>query len=76
MQIPKLRVFGIRVFDPIVAILALWLLFWFLKIQCAFLWSLVLVFPIGILAHWIFNVPTFLNCKLGLVRDPTICTKL
>ena len=72
------RIFGVRVFDIVVTVLALWLLFLLLMIFAgkqhvglAFVYSLilalVLTFPLAIFFHAVFQIPTKLSCALKIV---------
>lgn len=77
---------GLRIFDTVLTILVLWLLFWLLQWKVgnvrplAALWqslvlALLLTFPLAIFFHAIFQVPTTLTCRLGLI-SPDRCDVL
>lgn len=80
------RICGIRVFDTVLTILGLWLLFWLLQwrvgklnggvaVATGLALALVCTFPLAILGHAIFGVPTALNCALKLA-NPSKCAAL
>ncbi len=80
MAIPNTRIFGIRIFDTVLSIFVLWIFFFLIqwrrghiKVGVALISSLglsiLLTFPLAIFFHALFNVTTFLNCKLGLASS-------
>jgi hypothetical protein len=64
------RIKNIALFDVITALVGLaWLLSLFVPNQPKYFyfgWSLLLVFPVAILTHYVFGVQTTLNTMLGL----------
>ena len=67
----KPRIFKIALFDVITSILGLFMIFKFIfKIKHSFLIAILLTFPIGILVHYVFKIPTTLNYYLGLSKKP------
>lgn len=65
------RVMGIAMFDVVAGILGLFLVFRSLHFQHPLALGALTVFPIAILAHWLFGIPTMLNYYLGISAQPT-----
>jgi hypothetical protein len=63
------RIFGIALFDLILSLIVVELLF---RIIFKMKWiGLLLTIPIAILVHYLFNIPTTLNYYLGLSDKPS-----
>ena len=71
------RVLGMRILDISLSILILYLLFSMIlyhigkkslgySLKVGLVLAIVTMFPLAIFFHAIFNVPTSLNCRLGL----------
>ena len=61
------RIFGMAIFDLFSAIVGTALIFKYLghSYMLGALWAV----PIGILSHWLFNINTSLNGRLGLNKE-------
>jgi hypothetical protein len=82
--IPQYRVpsgTGIRVFDATLGLIACFVLVYAVlpgtlkvghRITIGLCVALFILFPVAILAHWLFSVPTRLNYALGLSPQPTL----
>lgn len=78
-QLRSYRIFGIAMFDLIVAMLGLITLFliaWKVHFQNLDWWKfalagVLLAIPVGIFFHILFGTNTTLNYKLGLSNKPT-----
>lgn len=85
-MIPDNRIFGLRLFDIILSIIVLWIIFssysYFAakksvkySLAIGVCLALIVTFPLAITIHTIFQTPTALTCKLGLVNEEK-CSKL
>ncbi len=64
------RVFNISIFDVVMAWIGLYLIALYTLVQNPGITSTLCVFPLSIVAHAIFNIPTELNYKLGISEEP------
>ncbi len=64
------RVFGIAMFDLVMATLGLYAIAYSLVLKSPMLWALVWVLPVSVVAHVIKGTPTMLNYYLGLSTEP------
>jgi hypothetical protein len=63
------RIFGLAIFDLITTLIGAALISWVFNIR--FLYTLVGVFLVGIVVHWMFCVDTTLNMTLGKLFGQT-----
>ena len=79
MDINKYRLFGIRLFDLILSLVVMVIIFLLawkyhfknLKYQNFVLAAVLLTIPLGIIAHVIFGINTQLNYDLGFSGKPS-----
>ncbi len=83
MGIPEQRIggkHGIRVFDTVLALVVLWIILFILQwkagkmkpqiaVFTSFGLALIVLFPLAIIVHAVFGIPTSLNCKLHLASQ-------
>lgn len=68
-ELRSYRIQEIAIFDVIIAILAIEIILYLMQVHATGL-SILLVFPLGIITHYILGIDTTLNYKLGLSDKP------
>lgn len=81
------RIFGVRLFDIVLSVAALWMLFYYRMRQASpgvpigdtqtrtLMLAALCVFPLAIVGHALVNKPTALNYRLGLSMNPALINR-